>query len=97
MNKHTDIRQKALALLLALCLLMPVIAVAAQPWQEQETPYGARLRAGTIFYTDAELTTEQGTLQKDATVQVNETRGKAAAISYTVKKKRKMPGSRARA
>ena len=89
MNKHTDIRQKALALLLALCLLLPVIAVAAQPWQEQETPYGARLRAGTIFYTDAEMTTEQGTLQKDTTVQVNETRGKAAAISYTVKKETK--------
>lgn len=89
MNKHTDIRQKALALLLALCLLMPVIAVAAQPWQEQETPYGAKLRAGTIFYTDAELTTEQGTLQKDATVLVKETRGKAAAISYTVKRETK--------
>ncbi|MBR5960515.1 MAG: DUF4214 domain-containing protein [Clostridia bacterium] len=89
MNKHTDIRQKALALLLALCLLMPVVATAAQPWQEQETPYGAKLRAGTIFYTDDELTEEQGTLQKDAMVLVNETHGKAAAISYTVKKETK--------
>ena len=60
MNKHTDIRQKALALLLALCLLMPGLAAAAQPWQEQELPYGAKLRAGTIFYTDAELMEEQG-------------------------------------
>lgn len=89
MNKHSDVRQKALALLLALCLLMPVIAVAAQPWQEQETPYGAKLRTGTIFYTDAELTEEQGTLQMDALVQVNEVRGKAAAISYTAKKETK--------
>ena len=89
MNKHTDVRQKALALLLALCLLMPVIAMAAQPWQEQETPYGAKLRAGTIFYTDAELTEEQGTLLMDAPVLVNEVRGKAAAISYTAKKETK--------
>ena len=89
MNKHSDVRQKALALLLALCLLMPVIAVAAQPWQEQETPYGAKLRTGTIFYTDAELTEEQGTLQMDALVQVNEVRGKAAAISYTAKNETK--------
>ncbi|QTE73688.1 DUF4214 domain-containing protein [Clostridiales bacterium FE2010] len=89
MNKHTDVRQKALALLLALCLLMPVIAMAAQPWQEQETPYGAKLRAGTVFYTDAELTEEQGTLLMDAPVLVNEVRGKAAAISYTAKKETK--------
>ncbi|QTE72704.1 DUF4214 domain-containing protein [Clostridiales bacterium FE2011] len=89
MNKHTDIRQKALALLLALCLLMPGLAAAAQPWQEQELPYGAKLRAGTIFYTDAELTEEQGTLLMDAPVLVNEVRGKAAAISYTAKKETK--------
>ena len=89
MNKHPDVRQKALALLLALCLLMPVIAMAAQPWQEQETPYGAKLRAGTIFYTDAELTEEQGTLLMDAPVLVNEVRGKAAAISYTAQKETK--------
>ena len=89
MNKHTDVRQKALALLLALCLLMPVIAMAAQPWQEQETPYGAKLRAGTVFYTDAELTEEQGTLLMDAPVLVNEVCGKAAAISYTAKKETK--------
>ena len=89
MNKHTDIRQKALALLLALCLLLPVIAVAAQPWQETETPYGAKLRAGTVFYTDSELTEEQGTLLMDAQVLVNEIRGKAAAISYTASKETK--------
>ena len=89
MNKHTDIRQKALALLLALCLLMPGLAAAVQPWQEQELPYGAKLRAGTIFYTDAELTDEQGTLLMDAPVLVNEVRGKAAAISYTAKKETK--------
>ena len=89
MNKHTDIRQKALALLLALCLLMPSLAAAAQPWQEQELPYGAKLRAGTIFYTDAELTEEQGALLMDAPVLVNEVRGKAAAISYTSKKETK--------
>ena len=89
MNKHTDIRQKALALLLALCLLMPGLAAAAQPWQEQELPYGAKLRAGTIFYTDAELTEEQGTLLMEAPVLVNEVRGKAAAISYTAKKETK--------
>ena len=89
MNKHTDIRQKALALLLALCLLMPGLTAAAQPWQEQELPYGAKLRAGTIFYTDAELTEEQGTLLMDAPVLVNEVRGKAAAISYIAKKETK--------
>ena len=89
MNKHTDIRQKALALLLALCLLMPVFAAAAQPWQETETPYGAKLRAGTVFYTDSELTEEQGTLLMDAQVLVNEIRGKAAAISYTASKETK--------
>ena len=89
MNKHTDIRQKALALLLALCLLMPGLAAAAQPWQEQETPYGAKLRAGTVFYTDAELTEELGTLLMDALVRVNEVRGKAAAVSYTAKKETK--------
>ena len=89
MNKHTDIRQKALALLLALCLLLPVIAVAAQPWQETETPYGAKLRAGTVFYTDSELTEEQGTLLMDAQVLVNEIRGKAAAICYTASKETK--------
>ena len=89
MNKHTDIRQKALALMLALCLLMPVFAVAAQPWQETETPYGAKLRAGTVFYTDSELTEEQGTLLMDAQVLVNEIRGKAAAICYTASKETK--------
>ena len=89
MNKHTDIRQKALALLLALCLLMPVFAFAAQPWQETETPYGAKLRAGTVFYTDPELTEEQGALLMDAQVLVNEIRGKAAAICYTASKETK--------
>ena len=89
MNKHTDVRQKALALLLALCLLMPVFAAAAQPWQETETPYGAKLRAGTVFYTDSELTEEQGTLLMDAQVLVNEIRGKAAAICYTASKETK--------
>ena len=75
-----------LSLLLALCLLLPAAAWAAKPWQYTKTPYGAKVKAGTVFYTDEELETEQGTLLMDASVVVNEIRGKAARIAYTAKK-----------
>ena len=45
------------------------------------------MKAGTVFYTDAELTTEQGTLLMDAAVVVQEVWIRAARIAYTVKEK----------
>ena len=87
MNTLTRIRRRILPLVLALCLLLPAFAAAAQPWQEKETPYGAKLRAGTAVYADPELTTERGILLTDAMVLVNETRGNAAAVSYTAKQR----------
>ena len=74
---------RVLSLLLVFCLLLSAApaAVAAEAWKEQAVPYGAKLRAGTDFYTDPELTAEQGRLLMDAAVLVNEIRGKAARIS----------------
>ena len=79
---------RIVSVLLAFCLLLSAVpaAVAAEAWKEQPVPYGAKLRAGTDFYTDPELTAEQGRLLMDAAVLVNEIRGKAARISYTAKK-----------
>ena len=79
---------RIVSVLLAFCLLLSAVpvAVAAEAWKEQPVPYGAKLRAGTDFYTDPELTEEQGKLLMDAAVLVNEIRGKAARISYTAKK-----------
>ena len=87
MNVLSRIRRRILPLVLALCLLLPALAAAAQPWREKETPYGAKLRAGTAVFADPELTAEQGILLTDAMVLVNEIRGKAAAVSYTAKQK----------
>ena len=86
MNTCAGTCQRACALLLALCLLLPAAAWAAKLWQYTKTPYGAKVKAGTVFYTDEELETEQGTLLMDASVVVNEIRGKAARIAYTAKK-----------
>ena len=79
---------RIVSVLLAFCLLLSAVpaAVAAEAWKEQPVPYGAKLRAGTDFYPDPELTEEQGKLLMDAAVLVNEIRGKAARISYTAKK-----------
>ena len=79
---------RIVSVLLAFCLLVSAVpaAVAAEAWKEQAVPYGAKLRAGTDFYTDPELTAEQGRLLMDVAVLVNEIRGKAARISYTAKK-----------
>lgn len=86
MSKRTGNSRRVVALLLVLCLLLPAVAAAAKTWQDIKTPYGAKVKAGTVFYTDAELETEKGTLLMDATVRVNEVRGKAVRIAYTVKK-----------
>ena len=87
MNTSAGKCQRVCALLLALCLLLlPAGAWAAKPWQYTKTPYGAKVKAGTVFYTDEELETEQGTLLMDASVVVNEIRGKAARIAYIAKK-----------
>ena len=86
MSKRTGNSQRVAVLLLAICLLLPAAAAAAKPWQYTRTPYGAKVKAGTVFYTDPELETELGTLLMDAAVLVNEVRGKAVRIAYTVKK-----------
>ncbi len=72
MNMLSRIRRRILPLVLALCLLLPALAAAAQPWREKETPYGAKLRAGTAVFADPELTAEQGILLTDAMVLVRE-------------------------
>ena len=87
MNDSRNKWIRILSLLLALCLLLPAVAAAAKPWQYTKTPFGAKVKAGTIFYTDAELTTEQGTLLMDAAVVVQEVWIRAARIAYTVKEK----------
>ena len=85
---RTGMTRRILSLLLALCLLLSVFPAAAEAaWKTQETPYGAKLKAGTVFYTNAELTEELGTLQKGAVVEVSEIRDRAARIVYTVKEK----------
>ena len=82
-----------LSVLTALCLLLSAVpaapAAAGEAWQEQTLPYAAKLRAGVVFCADAELTEETGTLQQDAVILVTETRGKAARITYIVKKQDK--------
>ena len=87
MNDTRNKRIRILWLLLVLCLLLPAAAAAAKPWQYTKTPFGAKVKAGTVFYTDAELTTEQGTLLMDAPVVVQEVWIRAARIAYTVKEK----------
>ena len=85
---RTGMIRRILSLLLTLCLLLSVFPVAAEAsWKTQETPYGAKLRAGTVFYTNSEMTEELGTLQKGAVVEVSEIRDRAARILYTVKQK----------
>ena len=85
---RTGMTRRILSLLLALCLLLSVFPAAAEAaWKTQETPYGAKLKAGTVFYTNSELTEELGTLQKGAVVEVSEIRDRAARIVYTVKEK----------
>ena len=85
---RTGMIRRILSLLLTLCLLLSVFPAAAEAaWKTQETPYGAKLKAGTVFYTNAELTEELGTLQKGAVVEVSEIRDRAARIVYTVKEK----------
>ena len=75
MSKRTGNSQRVAVLLLAICLLLPAAAAAAKPWQYTRTPYGAKVKAGTVCYTDPELETELGTLLMDAAVLVNEVRG----------------------
>ena len=85
---RTGMTRRIISLLLALCLLLSVFPAAAEAaWKTQETPYGAKLKAGTVFYTNSELTEELGTLQKGAVVEVSEIRDRAARIVYTVKEK----------
>ena len=80
--------RRFVSLLLTLCLLLTVLPAGAEvSWKNQETPYGAKLKEGTVFYSDSELTEELGTLQKEAVIEVLEIRGKAARIRYTVKQK----------
>ena len=87
-NLRTGMARRMMSLLLTLCLLLSVFPAAAEAaWKTIETPYGAKLRAGTVFYTNSELTEELGTLQKDAVVEVCEIRDRAARISYTVKQR----------
>lgn len=85
---RTGMTRRIISLLLALCLLLSVFPAAAEAaWKTQETPYGAKLKAGTVFYTNSELTEELGILQKGAVVEVSEIRDRAARIVYTVKEK----------
>ena len=72
--------QKALSLLIALCLLVTILpAVTAEG---RDVPFAAKLAAGTVFYADQDLKTETGTMAKEAVVLVTEEKGKADHISY---------------
>ncbi len=80
--------RRFVSLLLTLCFLLTVFSAGAEvSWKNRETPYGAKLKEGTVFYSDSELTEELGTLQKEAVIEVLEIREKAARIRYTVKQK----------
>ena len=47
---RTGMARRMISLLLTLCLLLSVFPAAAEAaWKTSETPYGAKLRAGTVF------------------------------------------------
>ena len=72
--------KKLLSLLLAFCLLASLLpAVSAEG---RETPFAAKIQAGTVFYADQDLKNETGTLNQDAVVLVTEEKGKADHIIY---------------
>ena len=79
---------RALALILALCLMLSAASLAAaEPaWKTHDVPYGAKIKAGTVLYADPEMEQAAGTVKKDALVQVTETREKAAKIAFTAEK-----------
>ena len=80
--------KKLLSLLLAFCLLASLLpAVSAEG---RETPFVAKIQAGTVFYADQDLKNETGTLNQDAVVLVTEEKGKADHITY------KLEGQKAR-
>ena len=88
MNNRLSLSVRILLFLAALCLLLPAAASAAI-WQDRALPYDAKLREGTVLYTDPELTEELGTLGKEAIVMVTEIRDPAAGISYIVRQETK--------
>ena len=84
--------RRILSLVLAICLLagvLPSLAIADSTWKTRETPYGAKLKAGTVLYADEEMEQEAWILKEDALVRVTETRPKTAKVEFTVKKQPK--------
>ena len=84
--------RRILSLVLAICLLagvLPSLAIADSTWKTRETPYGAKLKAGTVLYADEEMEREAWILKEDALVRVTETRPKTAKVEFTVKKQPK--------
>ena len=84
--------RRILSLVLAICLLagvLPSLALADSTWKNRETPYGAKLKAGTMLYADEEMEQEAWILKEDALVRVTETRPKTAKVEFTVKKQPK--------
>ena len=87
--------RRILSLVLAICLLagvLPSLALADSTWKTRETPYGAKLKAGTVLYADEEMEQEAWILKEDALVRVTETRPKTAKVEFTVKSSRSPPG-----
>ena len=84
--------RRILSLVLAICLLtgvLPSLAIADSTWKTRETPFGAKLKAGTVLYADEEMEREAWILKEDALVRVTETRPKTAKVEFTVKKQPK--------
>lgn len=85
-DRSGKLTKKVLSLLIALCLIATILpAVTAEG---RETPFAAKLAAGTVFYADQDLKTETGTLAKDAVVLVTEEKGRADHISYKQENKK---------
>ena len=84
--------RRIFSLALAICLLagvLPSLVLADSTWKNRETPYGAKLKAGTVLYADEEMEQEAWLLKEDALVRVTETRPKTAKVEFTVKKQPK--------